>query len=65
MTGALAEAGFTDIRRCAFNDCEDPAFLKVESESRFYWSPDHDPARRIPEIAMEARKPDAAGVAAA
>jgi hypothetical protein len=31
----LEEAGFSSIRKCAFNDSEDPAFEKVEDYDRF------------------------------
>jgi hypothetical protein len=32
---ALEECGFTQIRPCAFHDCEDPMFAQVEERSRF------------------------------
>lgn len=31
----LKKTGFTDVRRCKFNDCVDEAFKKVEDEGRF------------------------------
>jgi hypothetical protein len=52
MRSALLKAGFDKIRRCSFNDCEDLAFLRVESADRFY-----DPKWNIEECAMEARLP--------
>lgn len=42
----LSTHGFQDIRRARFNDSSDPAFLKVESESRFQKA-----------VAIEAKKP--------
>lgn len=45
MVLQLERAGFRDIRRCSFNDCEDVRFLEVEDEARFQGS-----------IAIEARK---------
>jgi hypothetical protein len=42
----LARAGFTDIRRCAFNDCADRAFAEVE-----------DPIRFEDAVAVEGRRP--------
>jgi hypothetical protein len=35
MRTALGLQGFTDIRRCSFGDCIDPAFSKVENPGRF------------------------------
>ena len=52
MAAALRQAGFTDVRRCQFNDSADQAFLRVEDADRF-----HDPGLRVDECAMEARKP--------
>jgi hypothetical protein len=49
MSDALANVGFTRIRRCEFGDSEDAMFRIVEDKSRFY---DLD----IRELAMEARK---------
>lgn len=50
MTGLLAAAGFTGIRRCSFGDAEDPAFALVEDEGRFV-------DNGHTELALEARKP--------
>jgi predicted SAM-dependent methyltransferase len=36
LTEALQSAGFTSIRKCAFNDSNEKAFLAVEEESRFW-----------------------------
>lgn len=47
---ALKQAGFVDIRRCAFNDSEDPAFREVED--RFV-----DRTWDIEELALECRSP--------
>ncbi len=44
---ALEDHGFDRIRRCEFDDCEDPMFRLVESPSRFERA-----------VAMEARRPD-------
>jgi len=52
MAAALRQAGFVDVRRCRFNDCEDPAFRLVEDPARFF-----DPVAELEECAMEARKP--------
>jgi len=52
LTAALRKAGFTDVRRCCFNDSADGAFRLVEEESRF-----RDAATGLEECAMEARKP--------
>jgi len=35
LSNELEEAGFRNIRRCAFNDSKDPMFEHVESEGRF------------------------------
>ena len=43
---ALEDRGFVHIRRCAFDDCDDPMFRLVESADRFERA-----------AAMEARKP--------
>jgi SAM-dependent methyltransferase len=51
MMQELRQAGFVDLRRCAFNDAEDPAFRAVESQGRFF-----DPEVGA-ECAMEARRP--------
>jgi SAM-dependent methyltransferase len=56
MTDALRQAGFVAIRRCHFNDADDPAFLLVEDAGRFY-----DPSVEAEECAIEARKPDVEG----
>jgi SAM-dependent methyltransferase len=50
MAQLLADAGFTDIRRATFGDCEDPAFAVVEEEHRFV-----DVGHA--ELAMECQKP--------
>jgi predicted SAM-dependent methyltransferase len=50
MAGALAKAGFVDIRRCSFGDSGDPMFARVEQQGRFI---DGD----IVEMAMEGHKP--------
>ena len=52
MRGALADAGFVDIRQCRFGDCEDPMYAAVERADRF-----RDESLDIPECALEARKP--------
>jgi hypothetical protein len=49
---ALTQAGFVAIRRCAFNDCEDPLFREVESPDRFV-----DRSLGIEELAVECRGP--------
>jgi SAM-dependent methyltransferase len=49
---SLRRAGFTDIRRCKFNDSADAAFRLVEDRARF-----HDTSIDVEECAMEARKP--------
>ncbi len=38
MAEVLAQQGFKDIRRCAFNDSEDPMFARVEDARRFDWA---------------------------
>jgi SAM-dependent methyltransferase len=43
---ALEDHGFNRIRRCEFDDCEDPMFRLVESPSRFERA-----------VAMESRRP--------
>jgi len=53
MAAALRQAGFVDVRRCRFNDCEDPAFRLVEDPARFC-----DPAAELVECAMEGRRPE-------
>lgn len=45
LSAELRNAGFIDIRACAFNDCEDPMFRHVEDPSRFEFA-----------VALEARK---------
>ena len=52
MRAALAEAGFTAIRTCAFGDADDPDFKAVEARDRFV-----DEDTGITELAMEARRP--------
>ncbi|MDQ2082034.1 WcaI family glycosyltransferase [Xanthobacteraceae bacterium Astr-EGSB] len=52
---SLSEAGFSDIRRCTFGDCNDAAFNLVEERSRFYWKPAQDSTLEFPECAVEAR----------
>lgn len=47
----LQAAGFVAIRKCAFGDCEVPAFAAVEEYDRFV-SGEGDP-----EVCLEARKP--------
>jgi hypothetical protein len=49
MTATLAAAGFSDIRRCNFNDSDDPAFAELEEPGRYV---DGD----IFELALECRK---------
>jgi hypothetical protein len=49
LSAALRHAGFSDIRRCAFGDCADPMFAKVESKVRF-------DSEFGPELALECRK---------
>lgn len=48
----VKETGFRATRRCAFGDCEDPAFREVESESRFA-----EEASNIRELAIECQRP--------
>jgi hypothetical protein len=45
LSSELERTGFTCIRRCAFNDCEDPHFRLVEDADRFEGS-----------VAIECRK---------
>ena len=52
LAAALRQAGFTEIRRCSFNDSADPAFRPVEARERF-----GDTVLGLEECAMEARKP--------
>jgi hypothetical protein len=52
LARALRLAGFVAIRRCAFNDCEDPMFREVEDMDRFV-----DRSSGITELAMECRSP--------
>jgi len=56
LAAALRQTGFTDVRRCRFNDSADGAFRLVEEESRF-----RDTATGLEECAMEARKPGQTG----
>jgi hypothetical protein len=51
MSSKLMDAGFVDIRRCEFNDSEDPMFQQVEDLGRFL-----DTTYNIRELAMECRK---------
>jgi hypothetical protein len=51
MTKRLRAAGFTAIRRCAFNDCEDPAFREVEISGRFV-----EDGSNLRELAIECRR---------
>jgi len=50
MKRLLENAGFVDIRRCAFGDADDPMFNMVEEYDRFFDS-GHE------ELAIEARRP--------
>jgi methyltransferase family protein len=52
LVRALSSAGFVDIRRCAFNDSEDPMFREVEEPDRFF-----DRTWGIQELAIECRGP--------
>jgi predicted SAM-dependent methyltransferase len=52
MTAALEKTGFTEIRRCHFNDSRDDAFRLVEERGRFI-----DETTGQEECAMEATKP--------
>ena len=52
MARQLREAGFVNVRRCAFNDSEDPMFKAVEERGRFV-----DETNNLTELAMECRKP--------
>jgi SAM-dependent methyltransferase len=52
LAAALGEAGFVDIRRCRFGDCQDEKFRLVEDAGRFY-----DANDGIEECGMEAMKP--------
>jgi predicted SAM-dependent methyltransferase len=45
LENALTKHGFVKVRRCHFNDCEDPMFSLVEDAGRFVRS-----------VAMEARR---------
>lgn len=36
MVSELENAGYSGIRRCAFNDAADPEFIKVEDAARFH-----------------------------
>lgn len=47
LSEELRKVGFIGIRRCAFNDSEDKAFLAVEDASRFNGA-----------LALECRRPD-------
>jgi SAM-dependent methyltransferase len=55
MTTLLTDAGFVDIKRCAFNDSGDPMFDRVEDKGRFFDSGEA-------ELALQARKPVLAGM---
>ncbi len=35
LAQALSQHGFHSVRRCCWNDCEDPVFSQVESKERF------------------------------
>ena len=50
MKKLLADAGFCDIRRARFGDCDDPSFAAVEAENRFV-----DAGHC--ELAMQCRRP--------
>jgi SAM-dependent methyltransferase len=50
----LEDAGFVDIRRCAFGDAGDPMFARVEDRGRFV---DQGFAPAMVELAFEARRP--------
>ena len=50
LSELLSAAGFVDIRRCQFGDCEDPRFSDVEEENRFIDG-------GFNELALECRKP--------
>jgi hypothetical protein len=52
----LLAAGFCAVRRCELGDAGDPMFDLVEWETRFV-DPGFDPP--MPELAMEARRPEA------
>jgi hypothetical protein len=52
LARALRQAGFLAVRRCKFNDCDDPMFREVEDEGRFV-----DQGSGIVELAMECRSP--------
>ena len=52
MTKALAGAGFVEISRCEFNDCEDPLFKAVEDLGRFV-----DQGSNMKCLAIECRRP--------
>lgn len=53
MTAALEKMGYTEIRRCRFNDSRDDAFRQVEERERFI-----DEKLGLEECAMEAIKPE-------
>jgi len=52
MSRELKSAGFVAIRRCAFNDSDDPMFARVEDAGRFI-----DADTGIRELALSARCP--------
>lgn len=45
LSEELRQAGFSQVRPCAFRDSSDPMFERVEEESRFWGA-----------VALEARK---------
>jgi hypothetical protein len=53
MKAALEKTGYTQIRRCHFNDSRDDAFRQVEELERFI-----DEKSGLEECAMEAIKPE-------
>ncbi len=54
MTHELRKAGFTNVRRCEFNDAEDPMFKEVEDLARF-----RHIDSGINELAVECKRPAA------
>lgn len=53
----LSEIGFRDIRRAKYGDSEDQHFARVETEYRFYWSPDKEDSEvTFGELAIECKK---------
>ncbi|MCB1483828.1 MAG: methyltransferase domain-containing protein [Hyphomicrobiaceae bacterium] len=55
ITEELRKVGFIEIRRCRFGDADDAMFARVEDRGRFV-----DPTLDLPELAIEARKPQRA-----